>query len=110
VAKRRNILRLFDVYFSLDALVAQVLALAACAAALLSCSGSTDSKLVGGWNNSSLDPTACVTYSQITLISPTHGTNRSSQLRTRSRAGTLAGYTCAVTVINNLLLVVVWYR
>jgi len=72
---------------------AQVLALAACAAALLSCSGSTDSKLVGGWNNSSLDPTARVTYSQITLISPTHGTNRSSQLRTRSRAGTLAGYT-----------------
>ena len=42
---------------------AQVLALAACAAALLSCSGSTDSKLVGGWNNSSLDPTARVTYS-----------------------------------------------
>src|SRR5438552_18619363 len=83
--------------------IAQVLALAACAAALLSCSGSTDSKLVGGWNNSSLDPTAPVTYSQITLISPTHGTNCSSQLRKRSRAGTLAGYTSELTVRSYLL-------
>ena len=63
VAKRRNILRLFDVYFSLDALV---------------CTGSCSCSVRGraaqlqrihgfqagwGWNNSSLDPTARVTYS-----------------------------------------------
>src|SRR5260370_31282149 len=43
--------------------IAHVLALAACASLLLSCSRSTDSRLIGEWNNSSLDPTARVTYS-----------------------------------------------
>src|ERR1700730_15262887 len=40
----------------------RTLVLAACAAALLSCSRSMDSKLIGEWNNSTLDPTARVTY------------------------------------------------
>src|SRR2546430_13991426 len=42
---------------------AQVLTLAVCATALVSCSRSADSKLIGEWNNSALDPTARVTYS-----------------------------------------------
>src|SRR5438552_17646296 len=79
--------------------------LAACAASLLSCSASTDPKLVDGGNTSRLDPTARVTYSQITRISPAHGTNRSSQDRKRSRAGTLAGYRSELTVISYLLFV-----
>jgi hypothetical protein len=43
--------------------IAQALALAVSALALLSCSRSADSKLIGEWNNSRLDPTARITYS-----------------------------------------------
>src|SRR5882724_573536 len=43
--------------------ISRIAALGICAAALLSCSRSTDSKFIGEWNNSSLDPTARVTYS-----------------------------------------------
>src|ERR1700736_2686724 len=43
--------------------ISRTLALTVCAAALLSCGRSANSKLIGEWNNSSLDPTARVTYS-----------------------------------------------
>ena len=43
--------------------ISRIVVLALCASALFSCSRSTDSKLIGEWNNPSVDSTARVTYS-----------------------------------------------
>lgn len=43
--------------------IARTVVVAVFALFVLSCGRSTDSKLIGDWNNSNLDPTARVTYS-----------------------------------------------